>query len=132
MFRRSSIQSTTGVHVVDRSVAYGNDSSVILRSVHLYVYVVVLLESRKLHVICALHLSLCCRGHAYVCHQKVEEIKGHNPPPSPWRDRPIEESLRLFEVNSFMNFTFPFSRERVKRVCWRHAYLEYLPDSEKF
>lgn len=38
------------------------------------------------------------RGQAYVCHQKVEEIKGHNPPPSPWRDRPVEESLLLFEV----------------------------------
>lgn len=38
------------------------------------------------------------RGHAYVCHQKVEEIKGHNPPPSPWRERPVEESLLLFEV----------------------------------
>ena len=37
-------------------------------------------------------------GHAYVCHQKYEEIKGYNPPPSPWRDRPIEESLQLFEV----------------------------------
>ena len=39
----------------------------------------------------------CCSGHAYVCHQKYEDIKGHNPPPSPWRDRPIEESLQLFE-----------------------------------
>ena len=39
-----------------------------------------------------------CRGHAYVCHQKCEELKGHNPPPSPWRDRPIHESLKLFEV----------------------------------
>lgn len=37
------------------------------------------------------------RGHAYVCHQKVEELKGHNIAPSPWRDRPIEESLVLFE-----------------------------------
>ncbi|GCC20433.1 hypothetical protein chiPu_0018993 [Chiloscyllium punctatum] len=36
-------------------------------------------------------------GRAYACHQKVDEIKGHNPPPSPWRDRPIEESLILFE-----------------------------------
>ncbi|XP_026326443.1 probable glutamine--tRNA ligase isoform X2 [Hyposmocoma kahamanoa] len=34
---------------------------------------------------------------AYVCHQKSEEIKGFNPPPSPWRNRPIEESLQLFE-----------------------------------
>lgn len=37
------------------------------------------------------------RGHAYVCHQRSEELKGHNVPPSPWRDRPVEESLVLFE-----------------------------------
>lgn len=37
------------------------------------------------------------RGHAYVCHQKGEELKGHNTLPSPWRDRPIEESVVLFE-----------------------------------
>ncbi|XP_058856000.1 glutamine--tRNA ligase-like [Acipenser ruthenus] len=42
-------------------------------------------------------VELIRRGHAYVCHQRVEEIKGHNPPPSPWRDRPTEESLLLFE-----------------------------------
>jgi len=36
---------------------------------------------------------------AYVCHQSSEDIKGFNPLPSPWRDRPIEESLRLFKVN---------------------------------
>ena len=33
-----------------------------------------------------------------MCHQKYDELKGHNPPPSPWRDRPVEESLGLFEV----------------------------------
>ncbi|XP_034732377.1 glutamine--tRNA ligase [Etheostoma cragini] len=44
-----------------------------------------------------LAVDLICRGHAYVCHQKGEELKGHNVPPSPWRDRPIEESLVLFE-----------------------------------
>ncbi|XP_038267450.1 glutamine--tRNA ligase [Dermochelys coriacea] len=42
-------------------------------------------------------MELIQRGHAYVCHQRVEEIKGHNPPPSPWRDRPVEESLLLFQ-----------------------------------
>lgn len=36
------------------------------------------------------------KGLAYVCHQRSSEIKGFNPPPSPWRDRPIEENLRLF------------------------------------
>uniref|UniRef100_A0A3Q1G3W9 Glutamine--tRNA ligase n=1 Tax=Acanthochromis polyacanthus TaxID=80966 RepID=A0A3Q1G3W9_9TELE len=44
-----------------------------------------------------LAVDLIRRGHAYVCHQKGEELKGHNVPPSPWRDRPMEESLVLFE-----------------------------------
>lgn len=34
---------------------------------------------------------------AYICHQKQSEIQGINPPPSPWRNRPIKESLALFE-----------------------------------
>ncbi len=34
---------------------------------------------------------------AYVCHQKQEDIRGFNPPPSPWRDRPTSESLKLFQ-----------------------------------
>lgn len=34
---------------------------------------------------------------AYVCHQKAEELKGFNPPPSPWRERSVDESLQLFE-----------------------------------
>ncbi|XP_071646231.1 probable glutamine--tRNA ligase [Temnothorax longispinosus] len=40
--------------------------------------------------------ELIKKGLAYVCHQSSEEIKGFNPPPSAWRDRPIEESLQLF------------------------------------
>ena len=45
-----------------------------------------------------LAVLLIKKGHAYVCHQRSDEIKGFNPPPSPWRERPIEESLQLFEV----------------------------------
>ncbi|XP_011874554.1 PREDICTED: probable glutamine--tRNA ligase isoform X2 [Vollenhovia emeryi] len=41
-------------------------------------------------------VELVKKGLAYVCHQSSEEMKGFNPPPSPWRDRPIEESLLLF------------------------------------
>lgn len=37
------------------------------------------------------------KGFAYVCHQPADEMKGFNPKPSDWRDRPIEESLQLFE-----------------------------------
>ncbi|XP_052780975.1 glutamine--tRNA ligase-like [Mya arenaria] len=42
-------------------------------------------------------VELIRRGHAYVCHMRSEDIKGFNPPDSPWKDRPIEESLQLFE-----------------------------------
>ncbi|XP_043287054.1 probable glutamine--tRNA ligase [Venturia canescens] len=42
-------------------------------------------------------VKLIEKGHAYVCHQSSDEMKGFNPPPSPWRDRPVSESLQLFE-----------------------------------
>lgn len=44
-----------------------------------------------------LAVKLIQKGLAYVCHQKQEEIKGFNPPPSPWRDRPVQENLILFD-----------------------------------
>ncbi|KAF7632655.1 hypothetical protein Mgra_00007959 [Meloidogyne graminicola] len=43
-------------------------------------------------------IVLINKGLAYVCHQTVEEMRGFDPPPSPWRDRPIEESKLLFEA----------------------------------
>ncbi|KAF7391735.1 hypothetical protein HZH68_011278 [Vespula germanica] len=42
-------------------------------------------------------VKLIKKGFAYVCHQSNKDIRGFNPPPSPWRDRPIEENLQLFE-----------------------------------
>lgn len=42
-------------------------------------------------------VQLIKNGLAYICHQTADEMKGFNPEPSPWRDRPIEESLQLFE-----------------------------------
>ncbi|GFR51525.1 hypothetical protein Agub_g13941 [Astrephomene gubernaculifera] len=46
-----------------------------------------------------LAVQLIKSGHAYVCHQSKEEIEASREKrePSPWRDRPIEESLRLFD-----------------------------------
>lgn len=41
-------------------------------------------------------VDLIRRGLAYVCHQKPHELRGFNPPPSPYRDRPFEESITLF------------------------------------
>ncbi|KAK2109388.1 putative glutamine--tRNA ligase [Saguinus oedipus] len=43
-------------------------------------------------------VELIRSGLAYVCHLQGEEHKGHNLLPSPWRDRPMEESLLLFEA----------------------------------
>ncbi|XP_055902972.1 probable glutamine--tRNA ligase [Eupeodes corollae] len=42
-------------------------------------------------------IVLIKKGLAYVCHQKADEMKGFNPKPSEWRDRPINESLQLFQ-----------------------------------
>lgn len=42
-------------------------------------------------------VKLIEKGMAYVCHQTSDQMKGFNPPPSPWRERPIEENLQLFQ-----------------------------------
>jgi glutaminyl-tRNA synthetase len=52
-------------------------------------------------------VELIKRDMAYVCHQRPEELKGFNPPPSPYRNRPIEESLILFEVINYFIFLEP-------------------------
>ncbi|KAG5098452.1 hypothetical protein JHK82_048306 [Glycine max] len=46
-----------------------------------------------------LAVELIKKGHAYVDHQTTDEIKEHREKKlnSPWRDRPISESLKLFE-----------------------------------
>lgn len=44
----------------------------------------------------ALAVDLIQRDLAYVCHQKADELKGHNVESSPWRNRCKEESLKLF------------------------------------
>ncbi|KAI3856380.1 hypothetical protein MKX03_034462 [Papaver bracteatum] len=49
-------------------------------------------------VLCDYAVELIKKSHAYVDHQSAEEIKvsRENKRNSPWRDRPIEESLKLF------------------------------------
>lgn len=37
------------------------------------------------------------KGKAFVCHQTVDEMRGQDQKPSPWRNRPIHESLQLFQ-----------------------------------
>lgn len=50
-------------------------------------------------------IELIKLGEAYVCHQKQDEIQGHGAPPSPYRDRPIEDNLALFEVRFHLQST---------------------------
>ena len=49
-----------------------------------------------------LAVQLIRSGHAYVDHQTAAEIKasreGKSKVPSPWRNRPVEESIRLFDA----------------------------------
>jgi glutaminyl-tRNA synthetase len=56
-------------------------------------------------------VQLIKEGLAYVCHQSSEEIKGFNPPLSPWHDRPVEKSLELFNV--------------IKEILFNHIILKY-------
>lgn len=47
-----------------------------------------------------LAIELIKRGKAFVCHQKPEDYRGAKTSEarrSPWRDRPVEENLKLFE-----------------------------------
>uniref|UniRef100_G1R4Y4 glutamine--tRNA ligase n=1 Tax=Nomascus leucogenys TaxID=61853 RepID=G1R4Y4_NOMLE len=61
-------------------------------------------------------VELIRRGLAYVCHQRGEELKGHNTLPSPWRDRPMEESLLLFEAMRKGKFSEGEATLRMKLV----------------
>ncbi len=56
-------------------------------------------SSDYFHELHALAVKLIETGNAYVCHQTGDEIKASREKrePSPWRDRPKEESLKLFE-----------------------------------
>lgn len=42
-------------------------------------------------------VKLIKKDMAYVCHQTAEQMKGFTTEPSRWRDRPVAESLQLFE-----------------------------------
>ena len=44
-------------------------------------------------------VKLINKGFAYVCHQKVEDIRGHeNRVLSPFRERPVAENLKVYNL----------------------------------
>jgi len=59
---------------------------------------------------------------------QASELKGFNTPDSPWRDRPIEESLQLFEVM----IGYPVLKYVVKlNKCYQKYYQLYISSVNK-
>ncbi|CAF1062016.1 unnamed protein product [Rotaria sordida] len=85
--------------------------------------------------------ELIRRDLAYVCHQKGEELKGHNVPESPWRYRPIQESLQLFEDMKHGKFAEGEATLRMKcvmedgkldPVAYRIKYAHHAKSGDKW
>jgi len=85
--------------------------------------------------------ELIRKGLAYVCHQKQDEIKGFNPPPSPWRDRPLQESLQLFqdmkngkieEGEATLRMKVTLEEGKVDPVAYRIKFLHHARTGNKW
>ncbi|KHN72416.1 putative glutamine--tRNA ligase [Toxocara canis] len=61
-------------------------------------------------------VALIKKNLAYVCHQSVDEMRGFEVKQSPWRDRPIEESVQLFEAMRLGKFDEGAATLRLKIV----------------
>jgi len=79
-------------------------------------------------------LDLIEKDLAFVCHQKVEDIRGFNPPPSPWRNRPKHESLALFndmkngkfdEGEATLRLKLTLEEGKVDPVAYRIKYVPH-------
>uniref|UniRef100_A0A0N4Z6T3 glutamine--tRNA ligase n=1 Tax=Parastrongyloides trichosuri TaxID=131310 RepID=A0A0N4Z6T3_PARTI len=79
-------------------------------------------------------IVLIKKGLAYVCHQKVEEMRGFEVKLSPYRERPIEESLQLFydmkhgkfsEGAATLRLKVTLEEGKVDPVAYRIKYVEH-------
>ncbi|EYC10419.1 hypothetical protein Y032_0055g2548 [Ancylostoma ceylanicum] len=86
-------------------------------------------------------VELIKKGHAYVCHQKVEDIRGFEVQLSPWRDRPIEESLQLFqdmkngkfdEGEATLRLKMTLEEGKVDPVAYRIKYVPHHRTGDKW
>lgn len=86
-------------------------------------------------------VDLIKRGLAYVCHQKPHELRGFNPPPSPWRDRPINESLTLFrdmrlgkfdEATASLRMKFTMEEGKQDPVAYRIKFVPHHRTGDKW
>ncbi|KAI6183061.1 Glutaminyl-tRNA synthetase [Aphelenchoides bicaudatus] len=60
--------------------------------------------------------ELILKDLAYVCHMKVEEMRGFEVKESPWRNRPVEESLALFRDMKHGKFDEGAATLRLKHI----------------
>lgn len=86
-------------------------------------------------------VDLIKKNLAYVCHQKPHELRGFNPPPSPWRERPIEENLTLFNDMKLGKFDEGTASLRMKHtmeegkqdpVAYRIKYVPHHRTGDKW
>ncbi|XP_018026096.1 glutamine--tRNA ligase isoform X2 [Hyalella azteca] len=79
-------------------------------------------------------VELIERGLAYVCHQRPEEVRGRDPPPSPWRNRPKHESIKLFqdmkhgkfdEGEATLRLKLTLEEGKVDPVAYRIKYVSH-------
>lgn len=78
--------------------------------------------------------KLIAGGHAYVCHQTVEQMRGQNVEPSPWRQRPADENMRLFndmrcgkfeEGGATLRLKLTLEEGKVDPVAYRIKYVPH-------
>lgn len=86
-------------------------------------------------------VDLIRRDLAYVCHQKPHELRGFNPPPSPYRDRSIEESLTLFndmrmgkfdEGTASLRMKFTMEEGKQDPVAYRIKFVPHHRTGDKW
>ncbi|KAB7503361.1 putative glutamine--tRNA ligase, partial [Armadillidium nasatum] len=86
-------------------------------------------------------IQLILKNAAYVCHQKPEDVRGYDPPPSPWRERPVEESLKLFQLmkmgyfdegEATLRLKVTLEEGKVDPVAYRIKYVSHHRTKDKW
>ncbi|CAD5220744.1 unnamed protein product [Bursaphelenchus okinawaensis] len=85
--------------------------------------------------------KLINKGLAFVCHQKVEEMRGFEVKESPWRNRTVEENLALFrdmkhgkfdEGEATLRLKLTLEEGKVDPVAYRIKYVAHHRTCDKW
>lgn len=80
-------------------------------------------------------------GHAYVCHMTKEKLKGRDIEESPWRGRPVQESLAIFnqmrdglikEGDATLRLKYTMEDGKVDPVIYRVIFQEHTRTGNKW